>query len=217
MRAERGFTLVELLVAMTILGLISLAVLASLRFGAAAWQRSTGRDGSVEQIELAETVLRRALVQAYPYLSASDPTDPHLLFEGAPGRIRFLAPAPEALGGAGLAWFTLATEAHDGGLRLVIGAAPELTRPSGVAERPSVLIDGLAQAGFSYFGTDESGSAPSWRDSWTNRLALPSLIRISGRFPPGDGRHWPELIVAPQVAVDEGCVLDLLSHRCQGR
>jgi hypothetical protein len=46
---------------------------------------------------------------------------------------------------------------------------------------------------------------------------LPSLIRISPGFAPGDNSYWPELIVAPQIAADAGCVFDPLGHRCQGR
>ncbi|MEI9984491.1 MAG: hypothetical protein WDN69_15565 [Aliidongia sp.] len=83
--------------------------------------------------------------------------------------------------------------------------------------RPVVLVAGLARASFAYFGADQPGAEPSWHDSWSERLSLPSMVRISGAFPPGDPRHWPELVIAPQIAVDEGCVLDLLSHRCQGR
>jgi len=216
-RTERGFTLVELLVAMTIFGLISLSLLGSLRFGANAWQRSDSQGGSVEEIDLAETVLRRALVSAYPYLSVSDPTDTHILFEGTSSRISFLAPAPEALGGAGLARFTVAAEPGENGTRLTIAAMPELAIGAAAARPPSVVVEGLEQASFAYYGIDEPGSAPSWHERWSDRFSLPGLIRISGVFPHGDSRHWPDLVIEPQIAVDEGCVLDLLSHRCQGR
>lgn len=217
MRAGRGFTLVELLVAMTVLGLISLALLGSLRFGATAWQRSDGQGGSVEQVELAETVLRRALVSAYPYLSASDPTDPHILFRGTDHQINFLAPAPEALGGAGLARFTIAAEPGESGVRLMIGATPELAADGSAARPPSVLVKGLDRASFAYYGVDEPGAAPTWHDRWSDRFALPGLIRISGVFPAGDLRHWPDLVIAPRIGADQGCVLDPLGHRCQGR
>jgi general secretion pathway protein J len=215
--AERGFTLVELLVAMTVLGLISLALLGSLRFGATAWNRSDGQGGSVEQIELAETVLRRALVSAYPYLSASDPTDPHILFAGTDSRISFLAPAPEALGGVGFARFTIAAEPGESGVRLMIGATLELATDGVAARPPSVLVKGLDRVSFAYYGTDGPEAAPAWHDSWNDRFALPGMIRISGAFPVGDVRHWPDLVIAPQIGADQGCVLDPLGHRCQGR
>jgi general secretion pathway protein J len=216
-KTERGFTLVEMLVAMTILGLISLSLLGSLRFGATAWQRSNGQGGSIEQTELAESVLRRALVSAYPFLSGTDPTDPHILFEGTASQIIFLAPAPEALGGAGLARFTVAVEPTESGMRLTIAAVPELALADSATLSPGVLVEGLERAEFGYYGADEPGSDPTWHDSWSGRLSLPGMIRIRASFLPGDARHWAELTVAPQIAVDEGCVLDPLSHHCLGR
>jgi general secretion pathway protein J len=217
MRVERGFTLVELLVAMTVLGLISLALFGSLHFGATAWQRSDGQGSSVEQIELAETVLRRALTSAYPYLSASDPTDPHILFHGTDSQISFLAPAPEALGGAGFARFTIAAVPGENGVRLTIEAALELAAAGTAAQPPSVLIKGLDRVNFAYYGTDEPGVPPAWHDGWNDRFSLPGLVRISAAFPAGDVRHWSDLVIAPRIGADQGCVLDPLGHRCQGR
>jgi general secretion pathway protein J len=80
-----------------------------------------------------------------------------------------------------------------------------------------VLIKGLDRASFTYYGVDEPGAAPTWHDSWSDRFALPGLIRINGAFPAGDARHWPDLVIAPRIGADQGCVLDPLGHRCQGR
>lgn len=217
MSRQRGFTLIELLVAMAILGLISLSMLTSLRFGSIAWQRSDSQGGAVEQIDLAESVLRGSLSTAYPYLSSTDPTNVHVLFDGEASRIDFLAPAPAALGGAGLAWFSIASEPEAHGIRLTVSARPELAAAGYQTWPPSILARGLATVSFSYFGQDAPESVPSWHESWSGRRSLPSAIRISGTYPIGDGRHWQDLVVAPQIAVDESCVIDLLSHRCQGR
>lgn len=213
----RGFTLVELLVAMTVLGLIALSLLSSLRLGATVWQRSDGQGRSVEQIELAATTLRSTLTAAYPFLAAADPTDIHILFDGTAQHIRFLAPAPDALGGAGLARFDVAAEPGENGLRLTIAATPELANDGFAVRRPAVLLDGLDRLSFGYYGPDQPGSVPSWHESWADRSSLPRMIRISAGFAPGDSNYWPELIVAPQIAADEGCVFDPLGHRCQGR
>jgi general secretion pathway protein J len=217
MNREHGFTLIELLIAMAILGLISLSMIASLRFGALAWQRSDSQGAAVEQIELAESVLRGLLSTTYPYLSSADPTNVHVLFEGEASRIDFLAPAPAALGGAGLAWFSIASEPEDHGVRVVVSARPELATESFKTWPPSILAKGLATVGIAYFGQDAPDTAPSWHESWSGQRSLPSAIRISATYPAGDGRHWPDLVIVPRIAVDEGCVIDLLSHRCQGR
>jgi general secretion pathway protein J len=217
MSRARGFTLIELLVAMTVLGLISVALLGSLRFGATAWTRSDTAGRSVETIELAESVLRRALASAYPSLVALDQTHPHIEFSGSSDRIEFLAPAPEALGGAGLARITVAVARGAEGTRLTIAAMPELAAESGTPAAPSVLADGFAAAEFAYFGAETPDAEPAWHGTWQDRMDLPQLIEVTVSFPSGDPRRWPALLVKPEIAVDEGCVFEPTTKRCRGR
>jgi general secretion pathway protein J len=46
---------------------------------------------------------------------------------------------------------------------------------------------------------------------------LPKLIRIRVSFKPRDGRIWPDLIVAPHIDADSGCVYDPSIRHCAGR
>ena len=66
-RAEAGFTLLELLVSMTLLALLAIAMFGSLRFGARAWDRSEAHGAGMEQVRLVQQLLRRDLEQAYPF------------------------------------------------------------------------------------------------------------------------------------------------------
>jgi len=52
---------------------------------------------------------------------------------------------------------------------------------------------------------------------WTLPSRLPRLVRVKIEFPDGDARFWPELLVAPRIDVDVGCVYDALTKRCRGR
>jgi hypothetical protein len=51
---------------------------------------------------------------------------------------------------------------------------------------------------FSYFGATELNRPPEWTDRWTDRNALPQLVRL--RVAMGDGWRAPDLIVAPRLA-----------------
>jgi hypothetical protein len=42
-----------------------------------------------------------------------------------------------------------------------------------------------------------------WRDRW-NGPALPELVRIRIVFSHGEGRHWPDIVVAPLRAPRAG-------------
>jgi general secretion pathway protein J len=220
MRADRrqaGFTLLELIVALTILGLISLELFGSLRFGATAWRRGQVSESNLEAIDLAESTLRQFLAGIYPMYSTDDPAAPHLLFEGSTNRLSFLAAAPQALGGAGLARFTLAIEPGATGLRVTLAAVPELALNEDSGLTPSLVVDGLERAALAYWGADDASSPPAWHDSWSNARALPSLVRIQASYPAGDPRRWTDLIVAPLIAADEACLFDLRTRHCQGR
>ena len=80
-----------------------------------------------------------------------------------------------------------------------------------------VLLANVQSVELSYFGKGRSDRAAAWHPRWVGERALPQAVRIRVRFAEGDGRHWPELVVAPRIAVDVGCVYDPLTKQCRGR
>jgi general secretion pathway protein J len=87
--------------------------------------------------------------------------------------------------------------------------------PSKVEKK--TLLAGTASIEFAYFGKWASEANAQWHDRWTEQPALPQLLRIQVRFPEGDPRLWPDLVVAPRITVDVGCVFDRLTRQCRGR
>ena len=70
---------------------------------------------------------------------------------------------------------------------------------------------------FSYFGKRRVDKAPAWHDAWAAEPALPLLVSLKVRFRSGDTRLWPDLVIAPRITADVGCVHDPLTKRCRGR
>jgi general secretion pathway protein J len=152
--------------------------------------------------------------EAYPYFLFNAYVD----FEGTGESLAFLASAPIVLGGIGRSRFRLSIVKHDGLSDLVLASQAELA----AADAPSTiekktLLAGTASIEFAYFGKWRSETNAQWHDRWTGQSALPQLLRIQVRFPEGDTRLWPDLVIAPRVAVDIGCVYDLLTKQCRGR
>jgi len=91
-------------------------------------------------------------------------------------------------------------------------SSPELG-DSATAQR-QVLLLAIGAIAFSYYGKAERNAKPAWHDSWTNRMVLPSLIRIAvetrGRM------QWPVLTAAPKIAAGVNCRFDPLTDFCQG-
>lgn len=63
---QKGFTLVEVLVALTIASMMSLAIFSALRLSLSAWRRASQRIEVTENFRLAAEAMRRQIACAYP-------------------------------------------------------------------------------------------------------------------------------------------------------
>jgi general secretion pathway protein J len=215
---QAGFTLIEALVAITLLGLLCVALTRGLRFGVDAWARGSVHSDQLSRTTVVQGLLRRALGEAYPYLLSSDPTRPYVDFDGTSESLGFLASAPIVLGGIGRSRFRLSITKHDGLADLVMTSQAELAAADTSSTlQKKTLLAGTASIEFAYFGKLRSEPSAQWHDRWSGQAALPQLVRIEVRFPEGDSRLWPELVIAPRIAVDIGCVYDPLTRQCRGR
>ena len=206
MNAQAGFTLIEMLVTVTLLALLAVLLFGGLRFGVRAWEGAEAHGTGTEEIRAVQDLLRREIEQAYPGYDARDPQHPVVDFAGAGDAMTFLAPAPQVAATAGRSRITLAAAPDGQDTQLVIAAHPEL----GGAAWSAPLLRHLAAARFAYFANGR------WREDW-HAAALPALVRLRVAFRPGDVRVWPELIVAPRIAADAGCRYDPATKRCQDR
>jgi prepilin-type N-terminal cleavage/methylation domain-containing protein len=66
MSNQRGYSLVELVVVLALLGLISLAIAGSLRFGARVWERTEQEIGATETARGGHALLGTLLSHVYP-------------------------------------------------------------------------------------------------------------------------------------------------------
>ena len=87
------------------------------------------------------------------------------------------------------------------GARLVVtweGIARGSITPQPAMLQPSVLIDQVRSVAFAYFGVPGPKQKAAWVDRWSERDALPQLIRM--RLTLANGTQAPDLIVAPRLA-----------------
>ena len=180
-----GFTLVELLIALALTGLVALVLVAGTRLAAMGLNRVSAQAERLQERRGLEELLRRALgaALAAPLSGAVVP------LTGGPARIDFLSVAED--GGAGLWRVTLAAERRGAAETLVltrqrVGAAGDRDR-----ER-AVLAQRLRRLDIAYFGAAPN-EAPAWRDRWDGLRTLPNLVRIA--IDTGDGLTRPPLVV----------------------
>ncbi len=205
---QRGFTLVELLVSIALLGLISVAMAGSLRFGARVWETGADRGEWINRAEITQNFLRRHISQAATARSAGRGTETpeafadasEQAFSGAPDRLRFVAPAPVQAGVGGFSRFNFFVSGDVENRRLVLSIELGDVAETGVAAPETsdvrVLIEGIETAAFRYYGALEEGREPDWHVEWTDPERLPALVALRVSFPEGDRRPWPELVIA---------------------
>jgi general secretion pathway protein J len=187
-RMPPGFTLLEVLVALVVLGLILAGLAQGTQFGLRVTRRQTQVIADAGDMDAAERLLRRLIEQMNPGTTTHAP-----FLAGGPGSLGFtanLAAAAPALGVAEADVSLGVTADH----RLVLRWTPHLhATPLGPPPpvQEATLLPGVLRAEFAYWS-----SSGTWLATWPEQT-LPELVRITLVFQPELGRHWPAIIAEP--------------------
>lgn len=200
-RNARGFTLLEVLLAMALLAAGLALAFALVRAVGAISARSEAMAEHNETTRAAQGFLRQRLVAALPIVYSRDAADGRVLrFSGDARHMEFVADLPDYLGRGGPHLHRIAfTDDH----RLVVSFALVLAGQVFEADAPrppDPLAEGLRSLRFRYRGPDAAGRLGPWQDEWKVRDRLPLLVAMQAQDE--RGQSWPELVVAlPQGSV----------------
>lgn len=176
---SRGFTLIELLVALSLLGLVSVLLYSSLRTSAEAWEHSEQRGQALEQASLVRDFLQSSLRQAVPVENA-DNKRKRVRFDGSATSVEFVGVVPVHRGVGGV--YLLRLDVVDSGSNEQLVFSYRLLRDNPASRtrwrRPKVLLDGLSDVSFAYFGARRPQTPPGWQSEWRAQDHLPRLVRI---------------------------------------
>jgi len=234
LEAQAGFTLLELLIATTVLAFLSLLLFGGLRFGTRVWEKSESSTTETNRVRAAQLFLSEEVAHIYPSFVGGTSAGRHVQFSGEEQRMTYYAPSRSFPGALDLV--TVQAMPGKDGLSLAVGRKLELQGSNPNVQHHTV-ISGLKWIQISYFGaaspagtqstiTHKAGlgagaaavasAAPQWTSVWEGQTRLPLLIRIRAA-PLNQKNAWPDLVVSPRTEVDESCVLDQTSKYCQGR
>lgn len=190
-RRDRGFTLLEMLVALVVLGFVVAGLSQGLRFGLRATDRQERQSAERGDLDAIDRLLRRLIVQMEP--GTSREPNPVIGDSNAVAFTTDLGDAARALA-TSQAEVRLAIESG----RLVMAWRPfvhaQRLTPAPPPQR-TVLLEGLDRIELAYWGR-EGDEPAAWRSAWQQK-ALPTLIRIRLIFQPGANRRWPDIVAAP--------------------
>jgi general secretion pathway protein J len=195
--AAAGFTLVEVLVAMVVLGLLLGLLTTGLRLARQMSEAASVRLDAVGDVAMAQDFLARRLAAALPLPAAAERSD--LDFTGTTEALSFVAALPEQHGGE-LWRFAIGIDAGAPDRPLVVLAAP-LAEPGRTPER-FVLVRQVSALRIAYLGSPDlqGQEPPAWQERWEERTTLPLLVRIDALIAEPAGTRWPTLIAHPLIA-----------------
>jgi general secretion pathway protein J len=189
---QDGFTLLEIVVTLVVLGLLMVTVTEGVRAGLQAWALEGRMDQHAGKLETTDRALRELIERALP-------TDPQATdgFTGNAHVLSFATTLPEGYGALSTHEADVTLLVSDGH-RLELLWRPHYSRWIVQPPPPSAipLVDGVQQIDFAYWQPRTAFQQGSWLTAWPTR-SLPALVRLHVVFPPGDARHWPDIVVAP--------------------
>lgn len=202
---QRGFTLIEVLLATTLMGLILAMAVGGLR---AAQRAATTGEAVIEQtnnLRVVHQFVRRqlSLAQAMVIKREQDDEVP-TRFVGGRDWVRFVAPMPGYLSYGGPYVQQLAIEPGPNGRELVFyfamlnGYEPgEIEQTEGV-----VLIDGLKGGEFWFLSEDPETDQPVWDNVWEAVDQLPMAVELDLNVERDNRMVWPTLSAVVRVDTD---------------
>jgi len=200
----RGFTLLELLIAMTLLGLIAVIATSALHLATRASAAAEAQTELENRTRLVQEIIRRQLGQARP-LQVLASQGQVIAFEGTPRSVQFVTAPPAHFAWGGLYQVTLEVAPRASGKALMLSyrlfAADSPVPAAAEPLEQVVLVDGVEDAEFAYFGSRGLDQQPSWQTSWeASASGLPGLVRLRLTMHGADVPAWPELVVSLHAA-----------------
>jgi len=172
-RISAGFTLVEVMVALTIMSIVVTIAFSGLHTGLDAWERGSRAIEQLDERSTVERLLKRQLSQAIAMeFTSEDVTS--TMFRGSSHRLEFIADYSLADGPSDSRKIDLAFS--DGeflyGEKLLFGYVPSEIEPV-----PEQRLANFNSVRFQFLKRDEEGNR-MWLDDWKVDMGLPIAVQV---------------------------------------
>jgi len=214
-RREAGFTLLEVVIALALFGLLAAALGAGFRFASRTWERGEDSAARTEGLVLAQQQVRRDLSNAVRVAVHDADDKPRLAFASDDSSLTFVVMEPPYPTRAGYYVVRLDLDRRPEGYELWRRRAPfsrdlgSLDEVDFADDEAVMLVDRLPRLAFSFFAApkdDEDPGGGRWETDWDDPAALPALIRLAGSTDSALA-EWPPMTVRPRLDFEPACEL----------
>lgn len=202
-RISHGFTLIEVLIAMSLLSMMVVLLFGSLKICADSWYKGENKIAAVNEVEVVSRFFQQYLAVAKPltndFSKKTGDLPAPLAFQGKQQSLQFVSALPASAGRLGLQLFAINKQED----RINVTLTPFFSVTKGRQEDKEtvVLLTGVSDFSIAYFGTDEvtdnKMSPATWHDQWLEKSTQPRLVKIS--IQRANGAFFPDLLIALKI------------------
>jgi general secretion pathway protein J len=199
-KKDAGFTLIEVLIAMTLLSLMVVLLFSSLSIGAKSWEQGESKIADVNEIAVVQQFFNHHLAHATPQWDDFDPEKDRVFsFQGKKNSLQFVSAFPASAERSGLQLFNVKLQEKNKQRFVEVTLTPFFPLAEGEEffEDTIELVGGVERFELFYYGLNAETSEYSWQSDWLEKEEQPRLVKILLELE--DGRFVPEIIVALKI------------------
>ncbi len=191
---KSGFTLVEVLIGMSILSIMMLLLFASLRTCIQNWEAGENKLAQMSESAAVQNFLINKLTNSLP-LSQDFLEEKGFSFQGENDSLQFVAAMPASASRLGLQLFNLYLKPSNNNNSYDLWVKIQPFYPnrdeSNWKDEELIILKQLERFKLRYFGAEQTDEDPTWHDEWMEQEKLPLIINIELTM--ANGMVWPEI------------------------
>ena len=196
----RGFTLIEMLLAVSLVALIMIMAYSGLEASIKMADSGEAFIDRSSRARITHEFLRKQLGRLLP-LSFQQDGGKNITFEGESERVRFVGPMPGYLGrgGAYVQELYFARGNQGSVLNYRFHMLNGFDEDKFEQVEPVALLEGVARGNFSFRSVDPQGTLKDWSGDWEDGQSVPLMVRLDLEMTPESRLKVPQLVVAMVV------------------